>query len=49
MQMKIFKIEKEQSLQKVLENNSKALRPVTELSKNPFLPCFPSYISPFPN
>jgi hypothetical protein len=38
--MKIFKIEKQQSIQKVLEKNSKASRPVTELSKNPFLPCF---------
>jgi hypothetical protein len=40
MKMKISKIEKQQSIQKVLELFFKASRPVTELSKNPFLPCF---------
>jgi hypothetical protein len=40
MKMKISKIEKQQSIQKVLEFFFKASRPVTELSKNPFLPCF---------
>ncbi len=40
MKMKISKIEKQQSIQKVLEIFFKASRPVTELSKNPFLPCF---------
>jgi hypothetical protein len=40
MQMEIFKIEKQQSIHKVLEKKSKASRPVTELSENPFLPSF---------
>jgi hypothetical protein len=33
MQMEIFKIEKQQSIHKVLEKKSKASRPVTELSE----------------